>query len=291
MLIIGGCHDTAGRLIGDYREHCSHIGIPLEFNTSVRPPVDDASTLFTTAGMQHLKALFSDDSHRGTIANIQSCLRIGDLDEIGDGTHHLRFEMMGLFSFREMALGDCVQFWHAYLDRIGVRPTHVTIHPDRIAQWRDLHPAGMEIVLDPDCTWSDGGMGGYCTEFYVGGVEIGNIVNPRGDCLDVGFGLQRLALVMGEPPPTAEQTLQEAILCMLDAGYVPGNKGGDYVLRRLLRTLWRRGGGMEHPAFHDEARRQQRLADVYARLLPRNRDRSEEWWFDTHGITVADIPR
>lgn len=50
--------------------------------------------------MQQFKSLYSDANFSGTFANLQSCLRIGDLDEIGDGAHLLYFNMIGLFSFR-----------------------------------------------------------------------------------------------------------------------------------------------------------------------------------------------
>lgn len=258
-------------------------------NTSVRPPDDDDSTLFISAGMQRLKPLFTDNNHVGTIANIQSCLRLNDLEEIGDGTHCLRFDMMGLFSFRQMSVGQGIAFWHGYLGRVGITPTHVTVHPDRMAAWKGLHPPGIEVRPDPDCTWSDGGTGGYCTEFYVDEVEIGNIVNPRGTCLDVGFGLQRLELVLGVPPPSAEKSLREGIEAVLAAGYLPGNKEQGYALRRLLRTLWRQGGVLDHPVFEAERQRQEQLRSLYRRLAPRHPGMTPDWWFDTHGIVVADF--
>jgi alanyl-tRNA synthetase len=285
----GGCHDTAGRLIGEYRQHCLDADIPFDLITSVRPPEADDSTLFISAGMQRFKPLFADNAHVGTIANVQSCLRLNDLEEIGDGTHCLRFDMMGLFSFRQMSVGEGIAFWHDYLARVGVTPSHVTVHPDRMADWRDLHPTGVEVRPDPECTWSDGGTGGYCTEFYVGDLEIGNIVNARGTCLDVGFGLQRLEFVLGVPPPSAVEALREGILAVLEAGYLPGNKGQGYALRRLLRTLWRQGGALDHPVFHAELHRQERLRETYRRLAPRHRGTSAAWWFDTHGIVVSDF--
>jgi alanyl-tRNA synthetase len=285
----GGCHDTAGSLIEEYRQHCSNAGIPLELNTSVRPPEGDSSTLFISAGMQRLKPLFADNSHVGTIANIQSCLRLNDLEEVGDGTHCLRFGMMGLFSFRQMSVGDGISFWHGYLRRIGIIPTHVTVHPDKMVDWRNLHPSEVEMRPDFNCTWSDGGTGGYRTEFYVGGVEIGNIVNPAGKCLDVGFGLQRLELVLGAPHPSAVDILRDGITAILEAGYVPGNKAQGYALRRLPRTLWRQGGDLDHPVFHAELHPQERLRKTYSGLPPKHPGMTPEWWFDTHGIVVSDF--
>ena len=33
------------------------------------------------------------------------------------------------------------------------------------------------VRIDNECLWSDGNIGGYCTEFYKNDIEIGNIVN------------------------------------------------------------------------------------------------------------------
>ena len=70
---------------------------------------------------------------------------------------------------------------------------YVTIHPDKLDEWRSLYDNyDVEVRADEECKWSDGDIGGYCTEFFKNDVEIGNIVNPLGTCIDVGFGLQRL---------------------------------------------------------------------------------------------------
>lgn len=120
----------AGRLIQHYQDFCLSKGIDSTRFESVRP--HDDTTLFCSAGMQQYKPLFSDPSYIGTVANSQACLRMGDLDEIGDGTHFLHFTMLGLFSFREMSVGDAINFWIEFLGTLGLVPDHVTIHPDRL---------------------------------------------------------------------------------------------------------------------------------------------------------------
>ena len=143
--------------------------------------------------MQQYKSLFSDPSYTVLVANSQACLRMGDLDEIGDGTHFLHFTMLGLFSFREMTVGEAIDFWLEFLGKLGLVPDHVTIHPDRADRVEfALSRERVPIIPDPERTWSDGSVSGYCTEFHKDGVEIGNIVNPLGTCIDVGFGLERL---------------------------------------------------------------------------------------------------
>ncbi|WP_343715398.1 alanine--tRNA ligase-related protein [Inquilinus sp.] len=278
----------AGRLTHRFRLFCENRGIGFDANPSVRP--FDSTTLFCTAGMQQFKPLFTDSAYTATFANLQSCLRLGDLDEIGDGTHLLRFDMLGLFSFRQMDVGQAIDFWLDFLAEIGAPPHHVTIHPDRMAEWAPLYRGRVPIQADPDCTWSDGSITGYCTEFYRDGVEIGNIVNPLGTCIDAGFGLDRLdALVNGTPPMTPVDSLADAIGRIIADGYRPGGKQQGYVLRKLLRRLWALGGSLDHPFFRAEVARQRRLRDRYARLQPRHPDKPPEWWFDTHGIDLDEI--
>ena len=54
--------------------------------------------------MQKHKALFQHSSTSHTIGDVQRCLRLNDLDEVGDGTHYLDFHMLGLFSLALFAL-------------------------------------------------------------------------------------------------------------------------------------------------------------------------------------------
>ena len=66
-------------------------------------PVNDATVLFNTAGMQPLVPYLQGTKHpQGTrLVNVQKCLRTVDFDNIGDNTHHTFFQMLGNWS-----LGD-----------------------------------------------------------------------------------------------------------------------------------------------------------------------------------------
>lgn len=240
--------------------------------------------------MQQFKPLFRDPEYRGTQANIQACLRINDLDEIGDGTHLLHFDMMGLFSFRELSVKDAIDFWFEFLETIGIAPDTVTIHPDRLDDWRSFYDGRtVTVKADIECIWSDGEIGGYCTEFYLNDVEIGNIVNTNGDCIDVGFGMERLLSFLGEPRIDDVKVLRCGIMKIIESGYSPGGKQQGYILRKLLKLLIKRHGTLDHPVFWAEVERQKRLRMNFDRLWPKHKDKAVEWWLDTHGIELADF--
>ncbi len=75
-------------------------------------PENDPSVLFNTAGMQPLVPYLLGEKHPlGTrLANIQKCVRTGDIDEIGDNTHATFFEMMGNWSLGDYFKKDAIQW-------------------------------------------------------------------------------------------------------------------------------------------------------------------------------------
>lgn len=273
----------------EYAKFCQSKGIKFKLNDKVNPY--DDTTLFCPAGMQKFKNLFKDESYHGTEANIQSCIRMNDFEEIGDSTHLLYFNMIGLFSFREMTIQEAVDFWMEFLTvTLNLKLDYVTVHPDKFEEWKDLYKNYViEVRPDKDCIWTDGEIGGYCTEFFIDDVEIGNIVNPLGTCIDVGFGLERLEMFVNGRVISKEDTLKETILRMIHSGYKPGNLRQGYVLRKLLRELYRLGFTLDHPYFNDEIERQRKISDKYARLKDKHPDKPKEWWFDTHGINLDEV--
>lgn len=278
-------------IVETFSSYCWEREIP--FTVRNRLLSYDDTTLFCPAGMQQFKREFKDKSLTNhTEANIQSCLRLNDLDNIGDGTHFLYFNMMGLFSFRGWEVPEAIDFWMTFMAKIGIKPDYVTIHPDK-PEWAKFYELydDVEIRTDPECVWSDGELSGYCTEFYKDNIEIGNIVNICGDCIDVGFGLERLDMVVnsGKPgwrPMTDVDLLTITIEKLINEGVVPSNKQHGYVLRRLMRMLINKGGSVADPHFENEKLRQDKILEKYEKLKDRYRDKPKEWWFDTHGIDL-----
>src|SRR3989338_7983855 len=74
-----------------------------EIPSSSLIPENDPTVLFTTAGMHPLVPFLTGQKHPlgKRLVNVQKCIRLGDIDEVGDETHHTFFEMLGNWS-----LGD-----------------------------------------------------------------------------------------------------------------------------------------------------------------------------------------
>jgi alanyl-tRNA synthetase len=98
-------------------------------------PENDPSVLFTTAGMQPLVPYLLGMEHpKGTrLADIQKCVRTGDLDDVGDNRHFTFFEMMGNWSlgdyFKKEAINWSYEFLTSKEEGLGLDPTklYVTI--------------------------------------------------------------------------------------------------------------------------------------------------------------------
>jgi len=93
-------------------------------------PEHDPTVLFTTAGMHPLIPFIVGQPHPlgKRLANVQKCLRTGDIEKVGNTTHHTFFEMLGNWSFGdyykeesiEMSLEFLLKVLKIPLDRIAV---------------------------------------------------------------------------------------------------------------------------------------------------------------------------
>ena len=93
-------------------------------------PENDPSVLFNTAGMQPLIPYLMGEPHPygKRLCDYQKCVRLTDLDEIGDKTHHTFFEMLGNWSlgdyFKKESIGYSFEFLtkvlHIPVERLAI---------------------------------------------------------------------------------------------------------------------------------------------------------------------------
>ena len=80
-------------------------------------PENDASVLFTTAGMMPLVPYLLGEKHpSGTrIVDFQKCLRTVDIEEVGDNRHLTFFEMMGNWSLGDYFKEESIKMSYEFL--------------------------------------------------------------------------------------------------------------------------------------------------------------------------------
>ena len=96
-------------------------------------PENDPSVLFNTAGMQPLVPYLLGEKHpKGNkLADIQKCVRTGDLDDIGDNRHLSFFEMMGNWSLGAYFKEDAIKWSYEFLtnptEGLGLNPNRLYV--------------------------------------------------------------------------------------------------------------------------------------------------------------------
>ncbi|MEK7634106.1 MAG: alanine--tRNA ligase [Patescibacteria group bacterium] len=86
-------------------------------------PQNDPTTLFTGSGMQQLVPYLLGEAHPlgKRLFNIQRCLRVQDIEEVGDNRHDTFFEMMGNWSLGNYFKKEQLAwFWEFLTKEVGL---------------------------------------------------------------------------------------------------------------------------------------------------------------------------
>ena len=80
-------------------------------------PENDPTVLFTTAGMHPLVPFLIGQKHPSgkRLTNVQKCIRTGDIEEVGDSSHHTFFEMLGNWSLGDYFKEDAIKWSYEFL--------------------------------------------------------------------------------------------------------------------------------------------------------------------------------
>ncbi len=93
-------------------------------------PDNDPTVLFTTAGMHPLVPYLLGAKHpQGTrLADVQKCVRTGDIDDVGDATHCTFFEMLGNWSLGDYFKKESIDFSYRFLTEVlGIDPAQIAV--------------------------------------------------------------------------------------------------------------------------------------------------------------------
>ena len=104
------------KLYLEYFESLGHVVIP----SAPVVPENDPSVLFNTAGMQPLIPYLMGEEHPfgKRLCDVQKCIRLTDLESIGDNTHHTFFEMLGNWSLGDYFKAESIEYSFNFLTKV-----------------------------------------------------------------------------------------------------------------------------------------------------------------------------
>jgi alanyl-tRNA synthetase len=158
-------------------------------------PENDPTTLFISAGMHPLVPYLLGQSHPlgKRITDVQKCVRTGDIDDVGDTTHHTFFEMLGNWSLGDYFKKEMIPWSYEFLTKelnIDPKNLHVTVFAGDENAPKDMESHDLWLSLGipeerihflgkEDNWWGPAGIVGPCgpdSEMFIDiAPELGNI--------------------------------------------------------------------------------------------------------------------
>jgi len=148
-------------------------------------PENDPSTLFITAGMQPLAPFLLGEKHPSgkRLVNSQKCVRTGDIDDVGDKTHHTFFEMLGHWSLGDYFKNEAIKMSYEFLTQelqldknklaftVFAGDDNAERDEEAASAWKNLSVSEKRIAYLPkkDNWWEptgNSGPCGPCTEMF-----------------------------------------------------------------------------------------------------------------------------
>ncbi len=163
----------------DFFVHRSHVLLP----GSSLVPANDATLLFTNAGMVQFKDVFLGVEQRPykRACTIQKCLRVSgkhnDLESVGQSPrHHTFFEMLGNFSFEDYFKREAIRYaWDLLTQefQLPIQRLWITVYQDdeeAVRLWEEVGVERQRILRfgEKENFWAMGDTGpcGPCSEIH-----------------------------------------------------------------------------------------------------------------------------
>lgn len=150
----------------------------VEIESASLIPENDPTTIFYSAGMHPLVPYLLGKPHPAgkRLVNVQKCVRTGDIDEVGDTTHHTFFEMLGNWSLGDYFKDQQIAWSFEFLTKIlGYKPADIYItcfagddnapkDEYSASLWTEqgIDPTHINFLPKEDNWWGPAGLTGPC---------------------------------------------------------------------------------------------------------------------------------
>lgn len=168
-------------------------------------PENDPTVLFTTAGMHPLVPYLMGQPHPegDKLADVQKCIRTGDIEDVGDNRHLTFFEMLGNWSLNSYFKQESIEWSYEFLTDpkwLGLDPKrlYVTVFrgdgeierdKESIKIWQEqFKKHGVEAkTADDDAVWSDPNIRIFALSKDDNFWEMGGETGPCGPCTEIFY--------------------------------------------------------------------------------------------------------